>query len=198
MKRRATKTLLIFLTALAVLPHTATRAAAATTSVTHVSAALNSYDAEAEARAAIEEAFERMRAGDYAAVYDALPSASQRRISREKFVEGLGRARGLFTLERLEIERVRVSGNLAVVDSTLYANVNQPISAEGKIVSRQYLVREGGRWRVTTGERSTVRPLLAANPSFARQYPPTEPRVFVKRDGRWVNIESLAPRRKKR
>jgi hypothetical protein len=196
MKRRATKTLLILLTALAGLPHAA--AAAATPATNNGAALIIAYDAESEARAAIEQAFERLRAGDYAAVYDALPTSSQRRISRERFVEGLGRTRGLFTLERLEIERVRVAGDLAVVDSTLYATVSQPFNAEGKIVSRQYLVREGGRWRVTTGERSTVRPLLAANPSFARQFPPTEPRVFVKRDGRWVNIESLAPRRRKK
>jgi hypothetical protein len=51
---------------------------------------------------------------------------------------------------------------------------------------------------VTTGDSSTVRPLLAANPAFARQYPPTEPRVFIKRDGRWINVTALqgASRRK--
>ncbi len=104
----------------------------------------------------------------------------------------------MFTLDRLEVGRVRVAGDLAVVDTTLYATINQPIQSEGKIVSRQYLVREGGRWRVTTGERTTVRPLLAANPSFARQFPPTEPRVYFKRDGRWVGIESFQPPRRKK
>ncbi|HYN86392.1 MAG TPA: hypothetical protein VER32_14175 [Pyrinomonadaceae bacterium] len=195
MKRRATTLLLITLTTLGTISHATARADDSTTPAG--AALINAYDDESEARAAIEHAFERLRAGDYAAVYDTLPTASQRRISRARFVEGLSRTRGIFTLERLEIERVRVAGNLAVVDSTLYASVNQPFSGEGKIVSRQYLVREGGRWRVTTGERATIRPLLAANPSFARQFPPTEPRVYLKRDGRWVTIDSLAPRRKK-
>jgi hypothetical protein len=198
MKRRATiSLLLITLTTLAAPSHAAARAGAATP----VSAALinapPSYDEESEARAAIEHAFERLRAGDYAAVYDSLPTASQRRISRSRFVEGLGRARGLFTLERLEIGRVRVAGNLAVVDSTLYATVNQPFRGEGKIVSRQYLVREGGRWRVTTGEAATVRPLLAAHPAFAKQFPPRQPRIYVKRDGRWAEM-SQPPRGRRR
>lgn len=153
--------------------------------------------AEGEARAALQQAFERLRAGDYGGVYDALPSASQRRVTRGRFVEALGKARGHFELNGMEIERAHVSGDLAMMDTVVYATVRKPIEAEGKIVSRQYLVREGGRWRVTTGERATIRPLLAANPSFARQFPPTEPRVYLKRDGRWVTIDSLAPRRKK-
>ena len=40
----------------------------------------------AEVRGAIERAFQQLRAGDYDALYQILPSASQRRISREKFV----------------------------------------------------------------------------------------------------------------
>jgi hypothetical protein len=69
-----------------------------------------------------------------------------------------------------------------------------PVEAEGKIMMRQYLVREGGRWRVTTGDRSTVGPLLAANPAFARRYPLTTPRLYVRRDGRWVEM-TAPPRR---
>ncbi|MDQ3684463.1 MAG: hypothetical protein M3430_02515, partial [Acidobacteriota bacterium] len=51
-----------------------------------VAAAMRAVSGEAEARGAITQAFERLRAGDYGAVYDALPSASQRRVSRERFV----------------------------------------------------------------------------------------------------------------
>jgi hypothetical protein len=154
--------------------------------------------AEEEARAAMQQAFERLRSGDYGGVYDALPAASQKRIARQRFVEALEGARGTFELNSLEIERVQVSGDLAVVDTTLYASLRKPIEAEGKIVSRQYMVREGGRWRVTTGDRSTVRPLLAANPAFARLFPPTEPRIYFKRDGRWISIDTLQGSRRRK
>lgn len=154
--------------------------------------------AETEARAAMRQAFERLRSGDYGGVYDGLPSASQRRVSREQFVGALERARGMFELNSLEIERVSVAGDLAVVDTVVYATLRQPVQAEGKIVARQYMVREGGRWRVTTGERSTVRPLLASNPKFARQFPPTEPRVYFKRDGRWVSVDTLQGSRRRK
>ncbi len=167
-------------------------------SSSHAAAAPFPVNAEAEVREAMQRAFERLRAGDYGGIYDALPSASQRRVTRERFVGAMQRAQGIFELNRLEIGRVRVSGDLAVVDTVLYARVRQPIESEGKLVSRQYLLREGGQWRITTGDMSTVRPLLASNRAFARQFPPTEPRVYLKRDGRWVSMDALRGARRRR
>ena len=144
--------------------------------------------AETEVRGAVEGAFRQLRAGEYGPLYDALPSTSQRRLSRRQFVSALERARGMYELDRLEISSVRVAGELAVVDANIYGRARAPFEAEGKIVARQYLVREGGRWRVTTGDTATVRPLLAAHPDFAKRFPPREPRIFLKRDGRWVEM----------
>ena len=142
-------------------------------------------------RATVERAFSQLKGGDYGALYDVLPSATQKKITRERFASALERSRNLYQLDRLEIGAVHVANDLAVADSTVYARARAPFEGDGKIVLRQYLVREGGRWRVTTGERATVQPLLAANPAFARKYPPTEPRVYVKRDGRWVAMSEL-------
>ena len=143
---------------------------------------------EAEARNTIKQAFQRLKGGDYNSLYEVLPAASQRRLSREQFVRALERTRGMYELERLEIGAVRVSGDLGVVDSTVYGRGRAPFAGEAKIVARQYLVREGGRWRVTTGDQATIRPLLAANPAFAKKYPFSQPRLYLKRDGRWVDI----------
>ena len=148
-------------------------------------------------RGAVEGAFRQLRAGQYGSLYDALPTSSQRRLSRRQFVSALERARGVYELDRLEISSVRVAGDLAVVDANVYGRARAPFEAEGKIVARQYLVREGGRWRVTTGDVATVRPLLAAHPDFAKRFPPREPRIFLKRDGRWVEMnQALGGRRK--
>jgi hypothetical protein len=144
---------------------------------------------DADVRSAVERAFSQLKGGDYSALYDALPSASQKKISRERFASALERTRGIYELDRLEIGAVHVAGDLAAVDSVVYGRARAPFESEGKIVLRQYLLREGGRWRVTTGDRSTVAPLLAANPAFARRYPLTPPRLYVKRDGRWVLID---------
>ena len=143
---------------------------------------------EAEARGAVENAFRQLKAGDYNSLYEVLPSASKQRLSRERFVRALERTRGMYELERLEIGAVRVSGDLGMVDSVVYGRARAPFAGEAKIVARQYLVREGGRWRVTTGDRATIQPLLAANPAFAKKYPLTEPRLYLKRDNRWVDI----------
>lgn len=154
----------------------------------HPAAPARAASDEGDVRATVERAFQQLRSGDYAGLYDALPTASQRRITRANFTGSLERARGMYELDRLEIAAVRVAGDLAVADSTVYGRALAPFKADGKIVLRQYLVREGGRWRVTTGDASTVKPLLAANPAFARKYPLTTPRLYVKRDGRWVEM----------
>lgn len=149
---------------------------------------------ESDVRGVVEHAFGQLRGGDYGSLYDVLPSASQKRVSRERFVAALERTRGMYELERIEIRSVHVARDLAVVDSDVYGRARGPFEGEGKIVLRQYLVREGGRWRVTTGELTTVRPLLAANSSFARKYPPAPPRLYVKREGRWIEVSVMRGR----
>jgi hypothetical protein len=143
---------------------------------------------EAEVRSTVERAFQQLKSGDYNSLYDVLPSASQRRLTRAQFVRALERTRGMYELDRVEIGAVRVAGDLGVVDSVVYGRGRAPFAGEAKIVARQYLVREGGRWRVTTGDRATIQPLLAANPAFAKKYPLTQPRLYLKRDNRWVDM----------
>ncbi|MDQ1558308.1 MAG: hypothetical protein QOD32_1368 [Pyrinomonadaceae bacterium] len=146
---------------------------------------------EAEARGTVERAFQQLKGGDYDSLYEVLPSASQRRVTRERFVGALKRTRGMYELDRLEIGAVRVVGDVGMADSVVYGRVRAPFEGEAKIVARQYLVREGGRWRVTTGDAATIRPLLAANPAFAKKYPFTQPRVYLKQNGKWVDFSGV-------
>jgi hypothetical protein len=143
---------------------------------------------ESEVRAVVQTIFEQLKGGRYGELYDALPNASRSRLSRERFTDMLRRAGGTYRLDRIEIGAVRVAGDIAAVDTVMYGSVEQPVQAEGKIVAQQYLVREEGRWRVATGDRATVNRFLAANPGFAKKFPIRQPRVFVKRDGRWVDL----------
>ena len=143
---------------------------------------------ESEVRAVVQTIFEQLKAGRYGELYDALPSASRSRLSRERFTDMLRRSGGTYRLDRIEIGAVRVAGDIAAVDTVMYGSVERPVQAEGKIVAQQYLVREEGRWRVATGDRATVNRFLAANPGFAKKFPIRQPRVFVKRDGRWVDL----------
>jgi hypothetical protein len=149
---------------------------------------LSAASNEGEVRAVVRTIFEQLKSGQYNELYDALPAASRARISRERFTNMLRRSSGLYRLDRLEIGTVRVAGDLAVVDTVMYGSVERPLQAEGKIVAQQYLVREEGRWRVATGDRATVRRFLANNPGFAKRFPIRTPRVFVRREGRWVDV----------
>jgi len=146
---------------------------------------------ESEVRGVVQMIFEQLKTEQYDKLYDSLPAASRSKVSRERFVDSLRRASGLYHLDRMEIGAVRVSGNLAAVDTVMYGSVERPVQAEGKIVAQQYLVREDGRWRVATGDRATVQRFLAANPTFAKKFQIRQPRVYTKQNGRWVDITPL-------
>ena len=162
------------------------------------SSASASADDQAEVRSAVRQAFAQLKSRQYGALYDGLPSASQRRVSRERFISGLRRTSDMYELERMETGAVRVSGDIAVVDTVMYGRVSRPLESDGKVVAQLYLVREGGRWRVVVSDRATARSLLADYPAFIKKYPPREPRAYVKRDGRWVDLTAALRRATKR
>jgi hypothetical protein len=143
---------------------------------------------EAEVRETVKEVFQQLRARNYGALYDLLPSSSRMRMSRERFTSALRRVQDMYELDRLDIGKLKVSGNAAVVDTVLYGRVVRPVNVQGKIVVQQYLVREDGKWRVATGDRATIQRFLASNPAFGRSFPIRQPRIYVQRDGKWAEF----------
>lgn len=150
---------------------------------------------QSDVRATVQNVFEQLKSRNYDALYDFLPGASRNRMSRDRFVNALQRAQDFYQLDRMDIGAVKVMGDLAVVDTVLYGKVVAPIQAEGKIVVQQYLLREGGKWRVATGDQSSVKKFLADNPGFSKGFKIRPPRVYVKQNGAWVEFN--APRRAK-
>lgn len=154
---------------------------------------------ESDARAVVQRVFDQLRSGQYNSLYDNLPASSRARVSRASFNSMLQKTRSMYQLDRLDVGAVRVANNLAVVDTVMYGRVLQPMTAEGKIVVQQYLVREDGTWRVATGDNQTIRRFLAANPAFGKRFAIRPPRVYVKQNGGWMEINlSRLPRAKPR
>ena len=143
---------------------------------------------ESDVRTTIQRVFNQLKSGEYGALYDSLPSSSRNRISKDRFVNGLQRTSSLYQLQRIEIGAVRVSGNLAVADTTMFAHINKPFDGDGKLVVQQYLVREDGQWRVATGDNATVNRFLKANPTFARRFPIKRPNAYLNQNGKWVEV----------
>lgn len=143
---------------------------------------------ESSVREVVQQVFQQLQSRNYGAVYDSLPSSTRTRTSRERFVNALKRAQDRYVLDRINVGKVRVSGNIAVADTELFGRVNKPFDAEGKIVVQQYLVREGGKWRLATGDTGTIQRFLKTNPAFARQFPIRRPRIYVKQNGNWVEF----------
>ena len=143
---------------------------------------------ESEVRSAVQRIFDQLKGGQYEALYDSLPSSSRSRMNRDRFVKALQETRTMYQLQRLEIGRVSVSGNLAVVDTTMYAHIVQPLNGDGKLVVQQYLVKEEGSWRVATGDRATIDRFLKNNPAFARKFPIKRTRAYINQNGQWTEI----------
>ena len=80
--------------------------------------ARSATDDQAEIRGVVRQVFEQLKARQYGELYDVLPSASQRRISRERFTRALERTSDMYELDRIEIGAVRASGDIAVVETT--------------------------------------------------------------------------------
>ena len=141
---------------------------------------------EADVRGVVQQVFQQLQSHNYGSVYDSLPSATRNRMNRDRFIDALKRSQDRYILDRISIGAIRVAGNIAVADTELFGRLARPFEAEGKIVVQQYVVREGGRWRVATGDNATINQFLKSNPSFAKKFPIRQPRIFVKQDGKWV------------
>lgn len=157
---------------------------------------LTAHGSQAEVRTTVQGVFEQLKSHNYSALYDLLPASARSRMSRERFVGALQRAQGFYQLDRMDIGTVKVSANIAVVDTVLYGRIVNPIQAEGKIVAQQYLIREEGKWRVATGDQSTVKQFLASNPGFGKGFKIRSPQIFIKQNDRWVEFN--APRTPKK
>jgi hypothetical protein len=144
---------------------------------------------QSDVRATVQNVFDQLKAHNYESLYDLLPGSARTRMSRERFVNALQRAQDFYQLDRMDIGATKIMGNLAVVDTVLYGRVTTPIQAEGKIVVQQYLLREEGRWRVATGDQSTVKKVLAANPGFSKGFRIQQPRVYIKQNDKWVEFK---------
>jgi hypothetical protein len=143
---------------------------------------------ESDVRNAVQHIFNQLKSGQYGSLYDSLPSSSRSKISRERLVQGLQQSQNSFQLQRIEIGAVRVSGNLAVVDTVMYAHISKPFDADGKLVVQQYLIREDGSWRVATGDNATINTFLKNNPSFGKKFPIKRPQAFINQNGKWIPI----------
>lgn len=132
-------------------------------------------DDRAEVRSAVQRIFNHMKAREYDNLYDSLSASSRSRMTRQSFTRSMQRVDDSYRLERLEIGSVRVRRNTAIVDTVIYGRILKPADGEGKIVAQQTLVREDGQWRITSASPGAG---LSSRPA----------RIYVKRDGRWVDI----------
>jgi hypothetical protein len=150
-------------------------------------------------RSAVETFFALLKSRKYDALYDSLPSQFQQQITREQLAQSMNRLNGFLAIERLEIGRVQQRGEYAVVDTTIYGRLNQPMKLgeadirEGRVSAQQYLFREDGKWKLATADNRSQSYFLNRNPGFNKQFQLAQPRFEFKRDGKWEAAGPKAP-----
>lgn len=132
-------------------------------------------DDATDVRKTVRRVFDQMKSHQYDALYDSLSESSRKRISRQRFTSSMEQWDNTYQLDRVEVGRVRVNGDQAVADTVFYGRLLKPTESEGKIVVQQTLVREDGQWRI-------------AATSPAAGLSSSSPRIYVKRDGHWVDV----------
>jgi hypothetical protein len=147
-----------------------------------------------DARGAVRAFFDLLKAQQYAALYDYLPSEMRRQVTREQMTQGLKRLGEFIVIERMEIGRVQQRGDFAVVDTTIYGRLQRPLRVggqqveQGKVTAQQYLFKESGRWKVATADSHARAYFLKRHPGFNQEFQFTPPQFFIKQDGRWRPI----------
>src|SRR6185436_6068683 len=84
---------------------------------------------ESDVRGVVQQTFQQLQSQNFGAVYDALPASTRGRMSRARFVSAMQRAQGRYSLDRISIGAVRVSGDVAVADTELFGRITTPFPA---------------------------------------------------------------------
>lgn len=145
-------------------------------------------------RSTVQNFFSLLKAQKYAELHDFLPSQLQKQTTREQLAESLKRLDQFLTIERMEIGRIQQRGDYAVVDTTIYGNLKRAMNVngaevkEGRVSVQQYLLKEDGRWRITTADNRTRDFFLKRNPEFKQQFQLTQPQFALKQNGQWNSL----------
>src|SRR5215510_15319868 len=135
-----------------------------------------------DARVAVNKFFLLLKARSYPALYEFLPSDMQRQITREQLALSLMRLDSFITIERMEVGRVQQHGDFAVVNTAIYGKLKKPVKvngdevSEGRVAAQQFLLREGGKWKVVTADNRTQSYFLKRNAEFSKQFQLVQPK----------------------
>lgn len=142
-------------------------------------------------RSAVQGFFSLLKTQKYSELYDALPAELQKQTTREKMTASLKRLDSFIGIERMEIGRVQQRGDFAVVNTTIYGSLKKPMNfngeeiKEGRTSVQQYLLKEGGKWKVVSADNRSQEFFLARNPDFKKQFQLTPPQFAFKQKGQW-------------
>jgi hypothetical protein len=159
-----------------------------------ISEPLASVNAEKSIRGAIQRYFTLLKTGRYGQLYDSLPLVFQKQSTREEVAASLGRLGEFLKLERIEIGEIEQRGDVAVASTTIFGALPRPITLnnreirQGRVSSRQYLIRENGVWKIASANERTLRAFMKAHPEVETLFPQTHTRFELLSDGKWIRM----------
>ena len=162
--------------------------------IAFISFAAQAQNKTGDARGTVQNFFSLLKAQKYAELHNFLPSQLQKQTTREQLAESLKRLEQFLTVQRLEIGRIQQRGDYAVVDTMIYGSLKRAINLngeevkEGRVSVQQYLLKEEGKWRITTADNRTRDFFLKRNPEFKQQFQLTQPQFALKQNGKWAPL----------
>ncbi|MFM8393581.1 MAG: hypothetical protein ACKOB4_06605 [Acidobacteriota bacterium] len=145
-------------------------------------------------RGAIQRYFLLLKTGRYGQLYDSLPAAFQKQATREEIAGSLGRLGEFLKLERIEISQIEQRGDIAVASTTILGALTRPITInnreirQGRVSSRQYLIRENRVWKIASANERSLRAFMKDHPEVETLFPQTLTRFELLSDGKWIRM----------
>ena len=143
------------------------------------------------AKKTVEQFFALLKTQQHAKLYELLPGQLQQQLTREQLAASLRRLDEFLVIEKLQVGRVQQEGEFAVVDTTIYGRLKQPMKIngqeihEGRVSAQQYLFKENGQWKVATADERTRAFFLKRNPQFNQQFQLNRAQFAFKQNGQW-------------
>lgn len=145
-------------------------------------------------RATLQRYFTTLKSGQYQKLYDSLPTSFQKQTTREEIAGNLERLGQFLKVQRMEIGKIEQHGEFAVAETTIYGLLTKPLTLDGtqirqgRVTAQQYLIREGGVWKIASTSERSLRSFLKERPEVASLFQQSHTRFELFNQGTWVRL----------
>lgn len=134
--------------------------------------------------------------GDFNGAYGYLSSHVQKLINYDLFVEASIEMEKISLLKGCQLSGLKIKGKYAGAKSIIYLDFLPEKEGgnilSGKIEAPIYFIRENEKWKIATGEDSSIEAFLKIHPAARKLYQPFSTQAYYKQKGYWIGFRYKA------